>query len=160
MKKLSIAALFAFAFVSTSAHAGKIEIKKAKRNAKEATEKAMVKARKSCGNAGLAFRIEWAGADTISDAALKKAGRTRVNAYKVFGSLTAYVAQSIESICKDKDYRAELKKIRLIRFISPKSLETKFKPKKAGTTINAYMPLVNASAWSTSKGKNQVKNIF
>lgn len=150
-----------FALTGTDAYAGKIQIKKAKRQVGEKAAAGLAKIKKACGHATLTAPIDWSGADKVSDAALKKEGRTRVNAYNVFGSLVEYFLKDVAKLCGDADYKAELKKLRAIPLITPGDIKhTRLKLKLGGGKLEAFMPLFTASDWSDGSGLAKLKKVF
>lgn len=161
MKKIAPVVFALFALTALDAEAGKIQIKKAKRKCDEKLQAGLAKVKKSCGHAGLTASIDWKGADKISDAALKKDGRTRENAYNVFASLVTYFFKDLNKLCADKDYKGEIKKLKTVLLKTPdNTAQSKLKLKLKGGKIIAGMPLYKASPWSAGNGLRKLKALF
>lgn len=161
MRTIATVVFALFALTALDAEAGKVQINKAKRKCEEKAQAGLAKVKKACGHAGLTTSIDWTGADNISDDALKEAGRTRENAYDVFGSLVEYLFDDLHKLCADADYKGEIKKLKTVKLITPKDLkQTKLKVTLKGGALHALMPLFYASSWSDGSGLRLLKGLF
>lgn len=145
--------------LSLTAEAGKVELKKAKRAAEAKVTAALEKARKVCGNPETTATVSWGAFDATPDAELKKIGRSRLNVIGIFGDHAANVLGDLATLCKDADFRAEIKKLRAVSLtpvLSAKVVQYKLE----GTTLESRVPMYIGNSWSDSSGLRALKAVF
>lgn len=125
--RLGVLIAIASLLFATHAQAGSVQVKKAKRKVAEKVAAALKKARMVCGNSALTAPVDWSGADKITDAQVKKSGRTRHNMYGVFAGVASQVVKDLAQLCKDKDYRDAIRKLRVVSLITPSDIRKKKK---------------------------------
>lgn len=130
-----------------------------KKAVKESIAKAdaeLAKARTACGNAGLAYKIDWSQYGKFEEQLSKENDRTKPNIYGLVGDLVGEVLDDLARVCSDAEYKKAAGTLKVVSFtptytkgISSSKCQTF---KRAGAALNVSYDAQVSSGGGSAEG--------